>query len=74
MMTLTEIKASDRLMLKPEDVAEVLGCNPHLIRVMARDDPAGLGFPVIRLGSRTKIPRKPFLRFLGEEDGEAVQR
>lgn len=70
-MTVQEIKASDAIMLKPEDVADVLSCNPHLIRVAARDNPELLGFPVTRIGNRTKIPRKAFLRFLGEtvEDG-----
>ncbi len=65
-MTLAEIKASDALWLRPADVAPVLKCNPHLIRLMAREDPALLGFPVVVTGRVTKIPRKPFLEFFGE--------
>jgi len=65
-MTLAEIKASDALWLFPADVAPVLKCNPHLIRLMARENPALLGFPVIVTGSITRIPRKPFLEFFGE--------
>ena len=65
-MTLTEMRASDAAFLKPTDVAEVLRCSPHLIRCAARDDPKLLGFPVIRVGNRTKIPRRAFLAFLGE--------
>ena len=66
-MTLNEIKASEAVMLKPADVADVLGCDPHSIRVQAHEYPESLGFNVILLGNRTLIPRKAFLRFLGEE-------
>lgn len=65
-MTLSEIMASDKVMLTPKDVAPVLGCDPYAISLMARDMPEKLGFPIMRSGNRTKIPRKPFLRFLGE--------
>lgn len=63
-MTLDEIKKSDKLFLLPTDVAQVLGCNPHQIRMAARDDPEALGFPVTVIGSRTRIPRLPFIRFI----------
>lgn len=66
-MTLQEIKDSTSTFLTPADVATVLECQPQLIRVMAKTDPRLLGFPVIVLGSRTRIPRKPFLAYLGEE-------
>lgn len=66
-MTLNEIKASEAIMLKPADVADVLGCDPHSIRVQAHEYPDSLGFNVILLGNRTLIPRKAFLKFLGEE-------
>lgn len=70
-MTLAEIKASDKVMLLPKDVAPVLGCDPHSIRIQAHEYPESLGFPVVLLGNRTLIPRKPFLKFLGEgEDNE----
>lgn len=64
-MTLEEIIASDELLLTPADVAPVLGFDPNIIRRQADLDPSKLGFNVIRAGSRTKIPRKPFLKFLG---------
>lgn len=70
-MTLEEIRASDKLLLTPNDVAEVLSFDPQVIRIQAKEDPSKLGFPVIVAGSRTKIPRIPFLRFLcgdGEEE------
>lgn len=64
-MTLEQIRASDKLWLFPEDVAEVLGCNPQSIREQAHDDPSKLGFPTIVVGTRTRIPRIPFLNYFG---------
>lgn len=64
-MTIKEIQAADRPYLTPDDVAGVLECDPHAIRLAARDNPEQLGFPVMRVGRRTKIPRIPFLRFMG---------
>ena len=66
-MTLEEIKNSDKAMLIPKDVAPILKCDPYTISIKARDCPDMLGFPVCRLGNRTKIPRKAFLKWLGEE-------
>lgn len=64
-MTLDEIKISDKLMLTPADVSEVLNADPQDIRLQARTDPGKLGFPVVIIKTRTKIPRIPFLRFMG---------
>lgn len=50
--------------ITPAQAATVLGCNPHWIRLMARRYPEKLGFPVTVLGSRTKIPRVPFIRYI----------
>lgn len=66
-MNLAEIKASEEIMLKPADIAKILGCDAHTIRLQAREYPESLGFPVAVLGNRTLIPRKAFLKFLGEE-------
>lgn len=65
-MTLAEIKASPNLWLTVADVAPVLGCDPDLLRTQARCKPELLGFPVVVIGSRVKIPRRPFLTFFGE--------
>ena len=66
-MTLDEIRSSTKEVLTPAEVAEVLGCDPQDIRVQARMAPEKLGFPVIIIKSRTKIPRVPFLRYIGEQ-------
>lgn len=47
------------------EVSGVLGSNPQKIRVCAQQRPELLGFPVIVIGSRVKIPRIPFLRYMG---------
>ena len=66
-MTLDEIKQSDKVFLTPADIAPIIRSDPQTIRIMARDCPERLGFPVCRTGKLTKIPRKPFLAFIGED-------
>lgn len=65
-MTLEEMKNSTKLFLTPEEVAPVMGSNPHTIRCTARQRPELLGFKFTFSGNRMKIPRIPFLRWLGE--------
>ena len=65
MMTLDDLKRVDRDWLLAREVAPILGTDPHSVRVAARLAPERLGFPVIVLGSRVRIPRVPFLRFMG---------
>lgn len=64
MTTLDEARASSRDVLTPADVAPVLGCDPHYIRVAARQCPERLGFPVVLIGNRTKIPRIAFIKYM----------
>lgn len=54
--------------LSAAEVAQILGCDPQGIRSMARDCPERLGFPVIRIGNRTRIPKVPFMRFIGRAE------
>ena len=69
-MTLDEIKALDREYLVPREVASVLGCKPYSINVWARECPGELGFPVIKIGSRVKIPRRAFVGYMEGRFGE----
>ena len=64
-MTIEEIRESTKEVLTPCDVAPVLGCDPHSVRITARQRPELLGFPVIIMGSRVKIPRRAFLEYMG---------
>lgn len=69
-MTIEDIKGSDKVMLTPAEVADVLGVDAQGIRIIAREQPERLGFPVTvvgRGGHGVRIPRVPFLRFMGYE-------
>ena len=63
-MTLAEIKSYDKDIITPAQAAGALGCDPHWIRVTAHQSPELLGFPVTILGSRVKIPRLAFIRYM----------
>ena len=62
-MTLDEIKKCDKAFLLAQDVAPVLGSSAQTIRVAARV--GALNFPYLFTGNRLKIPRIPFLKFMG---------
>lgn len=64
MNALERIKAMTDAVITPALAAEVLQCNPQYIRHQAHHAPESLGFPVFCVGSRTKIPRIPFLAFV----------
>ena len=69
-MTVAELKALDADWLTPKQVSKVLGCAPYSINQQADADASKLGFPVIRLGRRVKIPRKAFIKVMeGEQNG-----
>ena len=66
---LEELAKLDSVCITPEQAAPAIGCNSQWIRKMAEDEKKrnAIGFPVIRIGCRTKIPRIPFLKALGWE-------
>lgn len=64
MLTLNDIRKMDQETITPAVAAQVIGCDPNYIRVAARQAPHLLGFPIIRIGSRTKIPRMAFIRYM----------
>lgn len=68
-MTLSQLAQLDCTFLTPAQAAPALGSAPYWISLMARDEEGrkALGFPVVRIGTRTKIPRVPFLRYMGWE-------
>ena len=68
-LTLAQVAALDCSMLTPAQAAGVLGCAPYNINVasMTQEGREYLGFPVLRVGNRVKIPRIPFLRHMGWE-------
>lgn len=67
-MTIQDLKGMTCLNLTPAQAGAVLGIDPNTLRWQAREEPSALGFPVIVMKSRVKIPRLPFIRFMtGEE-------
>lgn len=65
---LAELMSSESDMINADVAAKILGCSPQRLRMMARERPERLGFPVCcPTKSRVKIPRIPFMRFLGLE-------
>ena len=67
MTTLEDLKNMDKLFLTPTEISGVLGSDPQTIRVTARQRPDRIGFEFTFVGNRMKIPRIPFLRFMGVE-------
>ena len=58
-----ELKESDKDLLCPEDLSQILGCDPYNINLQAYQDPSKLGFPVCVMGNRVKIPKAGFIRW-----------
>ena len=67
MSTLEELEAYPGAVLTCAQVAPVLQANPYTIHLTARQRPELLGFPVIVLGNRVKIPKAAFLRYMRGE-------
>lgn len=65
--TLDDIARLNRDYLVPAQVAPVLGCSQYAINCAARSEEGRkrLGFPTMMIGNRCKIPRIPFLTFMG---------
>ena len=75
--TMEELLASNKAYLTPCEVAGVLGTTDQQVRVCARQRRDLLGFRTIIMGSRVKIPRIPFLQYLGVKgagDGPTAEK
>ena len=59
---LDRIEALDKSMLVPTDVAKYLGLSAYTINVATRDGKNPFPFPVIRIGTRVRIPKGPFIK------------
>lgn len=64
-MTLEEIRRCEKAVLVPTDVAKILGISAYSITLQVREDKRtgqnSFPFPTIKAGTRTLIPRIPFL-------------
>jgi hypothetical protein len=66
---LDRIEALPKDMLTPDDVYKYLGCSRYLINVATRDGKNPFPFPVIRMNSRVRIPKIPFIKAMRGEKG-----
>ena len=66
-MTLQELEQLDKEILVPADIAPILGCTPYSINIAVKDGKNPFPFPVIRMGTRVRIPKMPFLKAMRGE-------
>ena len=64
---LDRIESLPKEMLVPTDICKVLGCSAYSINVATRDGRNPFPFPVIRMGTRVRIPKMPFLKAMRGE-------
>ena len=63
-MSIAELETMTKETISCSTAAVVIGCNPQLLRIQARQCRQALGFPVIVIGNHVKIPRRPFSAFM----------
>ena len=63
-MTLQELEQLETEVLTPSQIAPILGCQPYSINVATKNGKNPFPFPVIRMGTRVRIPKTPFIKFM----------
>ena len=63
-MTLEELERKPTNILTCAEVAPLLSCNPWTLHEQAIENPYALGFPVVIVKRRVKIPKQAFIRFM----------
>ena len=69
-MTLNELEKLDKEVLVPKDIAPILGCTPYSINVATKNGKNPFPFPIIRMGTRVRIPKMPFIKAMRGETNE----
>ena len=69
-MTLEQLEMLDKEILVPADIAPILGCSPYSINVATKDGKNPFPFPLIRMGTRVRIPKRPFIKAMRGEKEE----
>ena len=62
-MTLQELEQLETEVLTPSQVAPILGCQPYSINVAVKKG-IQFPFPVLMMGTRVRIPKTPFIKFM----------
>ena len=65
--TLAELETLPDEVLTCTQVSKILKACPQYIHAQAIQDPTKLGFPVIVHGTRVKIPKQAFVRYMRGE-------
>lgn len=58
------LESLDKTFLTAADVAPYLECDPIYVREKAHTSPETLGFPVLVMRRRVKIPKQPFIDYI----------
>ena len=61
---LDDIEKIEGEMLSPKIVADILEVNVKTLRNAVYNSQQDLGFPIIKIGKRFKIPKTPFLNYI----------
>lgn len=61
------IVKSEKPIITPREAAKALHVTPYIFNLQLKQ--GALPFPAFRVGNRLKIPRIPFLRYLGYDGG-----
>ena len=67
-MTVEDLKKMKKPVISGTMAARVIGMHPTRLIGYAREHPEKIQFPFQISGNRMKVPRIPFLRWLGEND------
>ena len=62
--TLSDIENIESDCLTPQQVSDILKVSNKTFLKAALSDHNDLGFPIIKVGQRIKIPKEPFLKFM----------
>lgn len=63
--TLQDLISYPKDFFTPQQVGDVLGCDPQALRIIARQRPELMQFPFQIVGNRVKFSKRPFLRYMG---------
>lgn len=69
---LDRIEALPKEMLVPTDICKYLGCSAYTINVATRDGQNPFPFPIIRIGTRVRIPKIPFIKSMRGESEKGI--
>ena len=62
---IARLRESTKGCITPTEAAKVLQCAPYALNLKAKE--GQLPFPAFFVGNRLRIPRIPFLRYIGYE-------